>query len=687
MVAAPQAALVPAPPKLPTDVLRQMGQDLTSLFGEYSRDRRQTELKWMRNLRQYLGLYDPEIEQQIPKNRSRAYPRVTRVKCISFVSRVMNLMYPGNETNWELTAAPSAEMDPNDVAQAVQDLMAERQRAGIQDPVSAAVIDAAVQKLADKRAKDLSSLINNQLQELGGNQSLDVINLDRRVVQSGVMYGLGVLEGPYVREEKKIGWVAKDGSFAVEEMTVRKPQYDFTSVWDFYPDMAGRTLPGEGYFLRKVMGRSQVRKLADRPSFFGDEIKKYLTENSNGNYLPKEFETELRTLGTKANVNDIKTGLQAKYEVLVWKGPISGEKLSKLGVDVPEENLADDVDAEVWMIANRVIKAVMNQWKALGVDVKTVHTFQFDEDDTSPIGNGMPNIMRDSQMSIAAATRMTLDNASVSCGPQFEINTTLMRTDQDVVAIEAYKNWYRDDDGNSVQYPAIRKIDIDSHIPELKSLIELFMGFADMETFVGPATGGDMSNAPSEPMRTAAGASMLRGEAALPFKDIIRNFDTYKQSQILALVQFNKKFNPGLAPEGNYNVIARGATSLIAKEVRGMQLDQLAQSLNDEDRDNIDSRKFIEARFSSRDMSSMLLPEEEAARNKAQREQGMQAMQELGQQLQQATIRKTLSDAFKAVTQGQKNTAAIDATSATTALDIMERGIEPNEAEQQNPPK
>ena len=36
-----------------------------------------------------------------------------------------------------------------------------------------------------------------------------------------------------------------------------------------------------------------------------------------------------------------------------------------------------------------------------------------------------------------------------------------------------------------------------------------------------------MAQAPSEPMRTAAGASMLRGDAALPFKDIVRSFDTF----------------------------------------------------------------------------------------------------------------------------------------------------------------
>jgi hypothetical protein len=660
--------------QLNPQVLRQLGGELGELFSQYSSDRRQTELKYMRNLRQYLGLYDPEIDKEIAPGRSRAYPRITRVKCISMLSRIMNLMYPGNEKNWELEASPSAEMDPQEVAQAVNELVQARSADGVPTAPSQEMIDAAIQKLAGKRATELSKLIDDQLQELGGDQSLDVIQLDRKVTQSGIMYGLGVLEGPYVREEQRTGWVASGNGFAPETRTIRKPQFDFMSVWDFYPDMSARALPGEGYFIRKVMGRSQLRKLADRPDFFGEEIKKYISRNANGNYQPKEFETELRTMGTKAEINDLKKDPQGKFEVIVWKGPVSATRLRELGASIPDQHMADEIDAEVWMIDSNVIKADINQWTKLGVHVKTVHCFVFDEDDTSPIGNGLPNVMRDSQMSIAAATRMTLDNASVTCGPNLEVNTQLLRTDQDVTSIEAYKIWYRDDDAATAQFPAVRRIEVDGHLNELQQLIEMFMQFADLETFVGPASGGDVAKAPSEPMRTAAGASMLRGDAALPFKDIVRNFDSFKQSVILSLVQFNKKFNPGLAPAGDYNVIARGATSLIAKEVRGMQLDVLAQTLTDDERDHIDERKFVEQRFAVRDMGSLMVPAEEAARKKQARGQVNAMMAELAKRLQLAEERKTLADAFKAVTQGAKNAASADAQTATTALDIMEFG-------------
>ena len=146
---------------------------------------------------------------------------------------------------------------------------------------------------------------------------------------------------------------------------------------------------------------------------------------------------------------------------------------------------------------------------------------------------------------------------------------------------------------------------------------------------------------PSEPMRTAAGASMLRGDAALPFKDIIRNFDIFTQSVINSLVQFNRKFNPDLAPEGDYNVIARGATSLIAKEVRGMQVDQLAATLTPAEAMHIDERKLIEARVKVRDLGDLLVPPDEAKRRQAQQAQQQQVMQQQQAEQAAAMVRKT----------------------------------------------
>jgi hypothetical protein len=657
--------------------LRVIGARLMQLFQQYKTDRQETEQRWLRNLRQYKGQYDPEVEKAIGSDRSMAYPRMTRVKCISVLSRVMNLMFPGNERNWELTASPQAEMDPNDVMEAVEELLLQRQQAGLPGELTDEMVQHAAQRLAAKRAETLSVMIDDQLQEIGGDQSKDFIGINRKVVKDGILYGVGVVRGPFVKKVPRVEWKVENGQPVQVQTMLYKPVLEVLPVWDFYPDISAKSLLSDmdGYFMRMVMTRAQVRDLARRDDFFGDQIREYLTQRTSGNYRPQTFETQLREMGLKVNVNDNKTS-NGRYEIIVWSGMMSGAELKQMGVEVPDDQIADDLEAEVWMLDDWVIKADINAYRQLGMSVRTIHSFVFDEDDTGPIGDGLPNVVRDSQMSLSAATRMLLDNASIVCGPNIEVNRELLSEGQDISSIRAYKVWYREGTGPEASMPAVRNLPFDAHMDELLKLVDLFSKFADAETFVGPATGGDVQNQPSEPMRTAAGASMVRGDAALPFKDIIRNFDAFTQSILTSLMQFNRKFNAERMPQGDFNVIARGATSLIAKEVRGMQLDQLAVSMTPEERMHIDERKFVEQRLASRDLAHLLVPIEEAKQRMQTAQQATAAQTALQEEQLRAEVRKTMADAFKGIAQGQKNSAGADAAAVKSALELLTAGLD-----------
>ena len=525
--------------------LTQLGQNLNLLFNQFRADRQLAEQRWLRNQRQYLGVYDPDIEKELQPNRSRAYPKLTRVKCISVLSRIMNLMFQGNDKNWTLSATPWPDMTKEDVVDAVKKAQADDQKNGGQpQQITREYVMAAVKKAAQCRANTVIELIDDQFQELGGDQTEDYVALNRRALASGLLYGLGVLRGPFARPCQMIRWSDDDKMPMPTRIKAYKPEFEFLSIWDFYPDMAAKRFKKmDGYFVRKVLSRQQFRDLADREDFMEQSIRLYLASHPQGNYRPQWYESELRAMGVKANVNETKAE-STKYEILIYHGPITGQFLTLCGEEIDDARLADYIDAEIWMVDGLVIKGVANPWKALGVEMPMVHTYCYDEDDTSPIGFGLPTAIRDTQMNLSAAVRMLLDNASVVCGPNIEVNTDLMRPDMDITAITAYKVWYREGTDASAQWPAVRNVQIDAHIDSLLKIIDLFFRIADMETFVGPATGGDMSKGPSEPFRTAAGASMLRGDAALPFKDMIRAFDTFTQSIVNSVVVFNQKFNP-----------------------------------------------------------------------------------------------------------------------------------------------
>lgn len=662
--------------RLDPNGLLNLGQKLNFLWMQYRADRRIAELRWLRNERQYLGIYDPETDKELMANRSRAYPRITRIKCISVLSRLMNLMFPGDERNWEIRASPQANMKPDDIKKAIADAVAKDKEAGNQPNINLDYVMDAIQKLADTRADQLCELIDDQLEELGGDQTLDYVQLNRKVLQSGTIFGCGFLKGPYAKAKQMTVWkLGADGQPSATTKNKYVPMFEFLRVWELYPDMSAKNFDeADGHFIRKVMSRSQVKALGSRPDFFKEQIDKYLTTHEIGNYRPLEFEQELRAMGVRINVNEIKTET-SKFEVIVWCGKTNGGFLQLCGIDVPEDKLSDEVDAEVWMIEGNVIGAKMNPWVELGVDVKTLHYFLFDEDDTSPVGFGLPNAMRDSQMSVSAAARMLMDNASVVCGPNLELNTDLLRPDQDLSSTSAYKIWYRTGDGPDAQFPAVRNIEIDAHLADLTKIIDMWLKFADQESFVGPAAGGDNAEMPSEPMRTMGGASMIRGDAALPFKDVVRAFDRFTQSVILSIVRFNEKFNTDLTQETDFNVIARGATSLMAKEMRVMQIDQLAATMKPEEAVHVDMRKMTLARFKARDLGDLLVSEDEADRRQAAMDKSNSDQAQQQSELTEANIRKLLSDAFKNVAQGQKNVAGAQAEAINSALLLLEQGV------------
>jgi hypothetical protein len=658
------------------DKLKAIGMRLTSQFTSYERDRRLAELKWARNARQFLGIYDPEIEASIEKNRSKAYPKLTRVKCMSMLSRLMNLLFPTSEKNWTLTNTPVPNLSEEDLQLVLSTL---EMSTDPNVPLEDKLIEMAITEFAKERSRNLEREIEDQLQEIGGSRMVDYVSLCRKVLMSGIVYGMGVAKGPFIREQKQRTWVRDEsGQLRPQTVVAMRPLLDFVPIWDYYPDMSAKYLHQmDGQFQRIVMARHQVRELADRPDFFGDVIKAYLRDHPKGNYKRRTYEAEIKAMGVQNNVND-QDG--RKYEILVWDGYIPARDLAAAGEDIPEDRMADQIEAIVWLLDGEVIKADMNPWVRLDVDqkVNTYHHFIFEEDESALTGNGLPNIMRDSQMGVASSARMILDNSSVVCGPNLEVNLDLVRLDQDLTGIHAYKTWYREGIGPEAQLPAVREIKFDSHITELKEVIDLFREFADSETFVNAQTGGDMQKMPSEPFRTAAGASLLKGDAALPFKDVVRNFDLFTQSVISSLVAFNMQFNPKRTIQGDHQVVPRGSTSLMAKEVRGMVLDSLATSLSPEDARYINRYDLLRERLASRDVdvsTGIMCDKDEAKRRDDAAQQAQQAQQQQTAELLRAEVRKILADATKALTQADKNAAAADQAQAKTMMETLNASL------------
>lgn len=650
--------------------LRAVGLALKTRYAMYAKDRRDLELQWAKNLRQYLGEYDSTVV--IEAGRSRAYPRITRVKVVSMVSRLMALLFPTGERNWALESSPSPLLDAAQLNTLLQEWAKERP----DEPVTDDSLNQAVRAYAARHTQNMEREITDQMKDSALYGAEDYETLVRKVVHSAVLYCMGVLKGPMTVAEQQ-SRVVLDAAGMPSVVTEQgyRPTFEFVSLWDYYPDLSAKTFSQmDGQFQRHVFSKHQLVTMAGREDFFGDVIKEYVRTKPDGNYTKQTYETELQQIAGSKDV----IASRNKYEVIEYWGYISGQQLRDAGVEVKDSAVASDVKATIWVLDDVVIKAQRDPFPE---GVCMYHQFVFEDDEVNLCGSGLPPIMRDSQMAVAAAARMLIDNASSVCGPNLEVDLSLLDPTVPVPNVRSFAVWYKNRDGSSGDRRAVQSVSFESHIEELSAVIRMFMDFADKETFVSPMTGGDMENAPSEPMRTASGASMILGATALPFRDIVRNFDRFTVNVIHSLVEWNRIFNAKPEIMGDVRPIGRGATSLIAKEVRAFALDNMANTLREDEALHIDSRELAKQRLLVRDLplDTLLVSEAESQRRVKLREDQQAQAADLQSQLVQAQIGNTKADTFKATSQARKNLDNADVAVFNAVEQALADGVNPNE--------
>ena len=645
----------------------KLGFDLKRKLDQYVQDRHPIEQQWLKNLRQYRGKYDPE--QMPPADRSQMYPKDTRVKVKGFVAKLMELMFPATENNWELDISPIPSIARNDLQTIILSLEMEEAVSAEQEqrdpePVSSTKIERAVREFARQRARAMETEILDQLAD----PDTDYPNLCKRVLRSGAIYGIGVLKGPLVRNQIERTWEPDPvtRSYMAVEKTIPRPYYEFAKIWDIYPDLSARVWEDqEGLFERMVFNRSKLRKLGERPGFDKAALRKYLSENSSGNYKAQSFESSLQTLNNQTTQSNSDS---RKYEIYRWYGYYSAHDLNNAGVEVSEKDMDKDILADVWIIDNTVLFADIAPFGDKPSDV--FHGYVYSEDeDSSLVGVGMPEDLRDSQLGLCAATRAMYDNMGATAGPMLEVAVDLMKRDSDYKKIHAFKVFEREGEGQELANPAIRPIAHPNHVPAILQIINQTRGQLDVESNIPSWTMGQ-SQQLGEAFRTSKNMSMLTGGANVIPKDAVRAFDRFTTSVIGSSLGWNMEFNEKDEIKGDFQVRAKGTLSLVAKEVRGAALDQFITTLSPEDRALLKTRKILLERLRVRDLpTDILVDEEEAAKILEAMRQKQDQVEQLAQAMQMAQMGKISADTNAANAKAQKDQATIE----PTVLEILSR--------------
>lgn len=655
------------PPVVDDAKLNDLGNRLFNVWETHDSDRRNIEERWLRNLRQVRKIYDSEVV--IPSDRSKAYPGVTQYMVRGTIARLMQMLFPMTERNWGIKPSAMPELSMEQIQQVLDQLVASK--AGDGDPsqveLTGEEIEKAILKFAKGKAEWMELKVADDLEEM------EYIDLIRKVVRSAVIYNIGILKGPLHRLVKKRTW-EKDqftGKYRAKEIDAYKPLFEFLPVWEYYPDMTAVSIgKQDGTYERHIMIRTQIEELAARPDFLPDRIHQYLKEHSSGNWQPKWWESAIK--GEAKSAQSSVSGKETrKYEVRSYWGAVTGSELAAAGVPVKEEDIGRSFHANCWAIDRTIIKCRL---APLSSEIKHHHVFVFEDDDLSILGNGQPDVLRDSQMAICESSRAALDNMSV-IGPMVEINDDLVTPGQNLT-IRKHMTIHREGEGQMANVPAVRNINIESHITELMSMIQMFMRFAEQESGLPPPSVGDVSGGGSEALRTSKNASMFLGAAALPIRDTVRNFDAFTISVISSLVAWNKKYAPDPTRDGDHNIIARGSTSLIAKEVLSTALNEFRASITPDEIPHLKTRGMLIARMKANDLplDELLEDEDKAQKIIEQNAQAQQGNAQAQQDLILAQVKRELATALEKEAKASSTSTSIGVNVLKVLIDALSEG-------------
>lgn len=116
--------------------------------------------------------------------------------------------------------------------------------------------------------------------------------------------------------------------------------------------------------------------------------------------------------------------------------------------------------------------------------------------------------------------------------------------------------------------------------------MDFFQSTADESTTIPRALSGVTDSGQTGAAKTATGMSMLIGASNITLKDQVHYMDEGVTKKFIRAMYFwNMEFNNKESIKGDFNIVARGSKSLIAKEVKMEQINQFL-SLTNNDIDN-----------------------------------------------------------------------------------------------------
>jgi hypothetical protein len=531
--------------------------------------KRPIEQEMLRAMRQRNGEYEADKLQQIrAQGGSEIYMMITEVKCRAAESWLRDILLDNGSPPWDLAATPIPDLSPaqdkeieNEYAQKVLKLVEQLGVAPNPDEMQelkemvSQDFRFRVLREAQSRADRMKIKIQDQFAQGGWEDSFNDFITDL------VTFPCAFIKGPIVRRQRTLGWKTNAMGQTVVEPTERLgPEYERVDPFRIYPEPGVSNLR-EGYiFEHHRMTRMELADLIGVPGYDDDAIRAVLEIGNGQSWIGEDVELQKDEEERKYYSYMRPT---TEFDALEFWGKISGKMLLEWGLseeDVPDS--AREYDANVWLVGNYVIKAVLN-YDPLGEKpyVKT----SFIKCPGAFWGKGIPKIIEDLQGVCNAAARALVNNMGIASGPQVEVNLERIPANEDITQLSPWKIWQTTNDPIGSSNPAIRFTQPESRAQELMGVYERFSKLADDHSGIPAYVYGDLNVQGAG--RTSSGLSMLMGAAGKGIRQVVMHIDTDVVKPIVhRQFVYNMRYDPDESIKGDVEVIAKGAINLAVKE-------------------------------------------------------------------------------------------------------------------------
>lgn len=527
------------------------------------------EQTMLRALRQRNGEYEAGKVQQIrTQGGSEIYMMLTEVKCRAAESWLRDILIDSGSPPWDLHATPIPDLNPSQMSD-LQDIFAGRVLRIIEEfgkaPSQEEMVELhemvsqdyrfAILQQAQSRADRMKTKIQDQFAQGGWETAFNDFITDL------VTYPAAFIKGPVIRRQRALGWKNDAlGQTVVEPIERLGPEYERVNPFHIYPEPGISTI-NEGYlFEYHPLSRMQLSELIGVPGYDEQAIRKVLEIGNGQSWVNESLELQKDAEERKPYAYLKPT---TEFDTLEFWGKVSGKMLCEWGLSAAEvPDKAREYDANVWMVGNYIIKAVLN-YDPLGE--KPYAKTSFIKCPGAFWGKGIPEIIEDLQGVCNAAARALVNNMGISSGPQVEINVERLPPNEDITNLTPWKIWQTINDPVGSSAPAIRFTQPESRATELMGVYERFSRLADDHSGIPAYVYGDLDVQGAG--RTSSGLSMLMGAAGKGIRQVVMHID---MNIVKPIVQrqfvYNMRYDADESIKGDVEVVAKGVINLAVKE-------------------------------------------------------------------------------------------------------------------------